>query len=123
MAKKPAAGKTETGGAQRPSVGRVVHYYEREEFIEAGRREVPPEPQPAMVRRVLNDDGDVDLVTFGDLGPRNVSGAAYRPQPTANCWTWPPYVPAAPIPAAPAVVDDSADDDNGEGKTDTPATV
>jgi hypothetical protein len=39
-----------------PTVGRSVHYYDREEFVVATGAGRPPQPFAAIVTRVLTDD-------------------------------------------------------------------
>lgn len=73
-----------------PTCGRVVHFFEREEAVEAIRKGEEPPPTPAIVRR-YRGDGFVDLVVFTDFGPQNVDGVR-RGQKYAESasWAWPP---------------------------------
>lgn len=74
----------------RPSPGRIVHFYDREEIVEARRRDRDPEPTVALIRRVRNEACTCDLVLFTDLGPRNVDGVPKAQTPMqANAWDWP----------------------------------
>lgn len=89
-----------------PTVGRIVHYIDREEKIEADRRDDVAAPYPALITRVL-DDGAVGLVVFNpELRTLQFKDSvSYDPTGNeANQWTWPPIaVPtSAPKPAQPA---------------------
>jgi hypothetical protein len=88
-AKAPAARR----GAPAPTVGRTVHYYDREEVVEGARREKDPDPFPAIIRRVRNAEGACDLTVFTDYGPRNVEAVPNATKAgSAGSWTWPPLV-------------------------------
>jgi hypothetical protein len=95
MAKKATVESTEAkqagAGPVRPSVGRTVHFFDREEIVEARRRDRDPAPVPAIIRRVRNDAGACDLVVFTDLGPRNFDAVlpAETSLPQPNTWSWP----------------------------------
>lgn len=67
---------------QKPSVGRVVHFHE-----EGG-------PYPALITAV-NEDGSVELATFGKNSLYFQHGVHELPAPNApmkGVWTWPPKV-------------------------------
>ena len=90
MAKKPAE-PLATGPA--PSPGRIVHFFDREEIVEAARTERDPEPTVGLIRRVRNAEGACDLVLFTDLGPRNLDAvplADHHAQ--AGAWAFPARV-------------------------------
>jgi hypothetical protein len=81
------------------TVGRIVHYLERNFYLEVNRPEHRPEPWAAIVTRVHAADV-VDLVAFPPPtgGPvpallvRKADEAALQrgePQP-AGTWRWPP---------------------------------
>lgn len=89
-------------GNATPAVGRVVHYYDREECVNAEFAGRTPEPFGARITRVhKGDDGVLDVVTLAvddpELGhqvKRDVHLGADVSRPEANRWYWPPYVPA-----------------------------
>lgn len=81
-----------------PSVGRIVHYYDREEIVNAHTEKRTPEPFPAIVTRVHKDqDGKpVDVVGLGVFDPevgyqskRDVRPGDPDAAPEANCYYWP----------------------------------
>lgn len=90
------------------TVGRVVHYYDREEIVNADFAKRDPEPFPAIVTRVHRGaDGEpTDLVNLAVMDPelghqvkRDVSfgGTVLPTNPiSAHRWYWPPIPAAAP---------------------------
>lgn len=73
-----------------PTCGRAVHFFEREEAVEAIRKGDEPPPSAAIVRR-YRGDGFIDLVAFTDMGPRNFDGVRRgQKYGEAASWAWPP---------------------------------
>lgn len=91
-------------GAQVASVGRMVHYFDREEIVNADQQKRRPEPFAAVVTRVHKDqEGKVlDVVNLSVFDPeignqvkRDVR-LGEKGAPEANRWYWPPYQVAPP---------------------------
>lgn len=107
---KPPRQPPQTQRAQPPSVGRVVHYIDREMALHAAGinrrneergepRRVAIEPFAAMITRVHFTDGEpngmVGLCVFHpELGAQVKLDVAYADQYTAAHWSWPVYVSA-----------------------------
>lgn len=64
---------------QKPSVGRMVFFHE-----EGG-------PYPAIIT-ALNENGSVELATFGKNSLYFQHGIPEQTEPTKGCWSWPPRV-------------------------------
>jgi hypothetical protein len=76
-----------------PSVGRIVHFVDREALVSAHERGVAVQPWPAVITQV-NDDGTLELTVFP---PEATTHATTRPHSIpkgepgeANRWSWPP---------------------------------
>lgn len=81
---------------QKPSVGRIVHYYVDDDKV----------PLAAIITFVSDvkqssiedsDEDGVPLVNLGVWGESGVpgfrQGVEFRVSPTAGCWSWPPRAP------------------------------
>jgi hypothetical protein len=71
---------------QKPTVGRVVHYYKR--HMSPARDD---SPYAALIVEVIGDDR-VTLRVFSKIKPsldENVR-ASYSEEPAIGCWSWPP---------------------------------
>jgi hypothetical protein len=97
--------------AQTPSVGRIVHFLDREMAVHAenltrSRRDrglddgpVVPEVFAATITRVHRDGDGRPTGTVGleihnpELGPQIARDVPYAAEYTAGHWSWPPYVP------------------------------
>jgi hypothetical protein len=102
-----------------PTVGRIVHYYDREEIVNAHNEKRAAAPYPAIVTRVHQDqDGQpLDVVGLAVFDPevgqqikRDVRPGDPDKAPEANCWYWPPR-DGAPAPPVAASADDSGDEE------------
>jgi len=112
---------------QQVSVGRMVHYYDREEIVNAEHAKRHPEPYPAIVTRVHKDqDGNpTDVVNLTVFDPEVGVQLKRDVRPgdpdanTAHSWYWPTYVPPTPSESEPVAdepsADDTGDDDKGKG--------
>jgi hypothetical protein len=124
---------------QAPSVGRIVHFHEREELVAARDQNREPQAYAGIITRVYADptvkptkgappavSSRVDLIVFDpELGiqiKQNVM--AQSKEVEINCWSWPPFVPPATKsdPTQPAVTKDTAQQTaKASGTEDTPA--
>lgn len=84
--------ETSMSAAQKPSVGRIVHY------TNLGDRDgkYPPQVIAAMVTKV-NEDGSVALTTFYPTGTFNLGSVAFTESAAGSedargKWTWPARV-------------------------------
>jgi hypothetical protein len=73
---------------QKPSVGRIVHFYQQN---------TDENPIPALVIGVYDDSGKVDLTVFGRsrfAEPTTMPGidVPYSEAPKKGHWSWPPRV-------------------------------
>jgi hypothetical protein len=98
-----------------PAVGRIVHYYDREEIVSAVHQKRPPEPFPAIIARVFKDTEGVvipDVATLTVFDPE-IGGAIVVREcklgllPAPRVWLWPPIPPAARQPAPPPAPSDA----------------
>jgi hypothetical protein len=113
---------------QQVSVGRMVHYYDREEIVNAEHAKRHPEPYPAIVTRVHKDqDGNpTDVVNLTVFDPEVGVQLKRDVRPgdpdanTAHSWYWPTYVP--PTPASEASTSEPSADDAGDDAKDDDAT-
>jgi hypothetical protein len=90
---------------KQPSIGRQVHYFDREEIVNADQQGRPPEPFAATITRVLKDDQGkpTDVVTLSVLDPelgcsvaRDVHPGEDYTHPTAGTYYWPPLLAEVP---------------------------
>lgn len=81
-------------GGQTPTVGRIVHYRLNGSEVQAGNRQAPAATVAAVIVRVWNDDGMVNLRLLLD-GPPTAdewrTSIAYDPE-LPGAWSWPPRV-------------------------------
>lgn len=68
-----------------PTIGRTVHY---QSYNEKG------ECAYASIITAINDDGSVELATFGPNSLYFQHGKNYSETPKENHWNWPPRVGA-----------------------------
>lgn len=88
---------------RQPTIGRIVHYFDREEVVNADGQGRPPEPFAATITRVLKDDQGkpTDVVTLSVLDPelgcsvqRDVHPGDDYDKPVAGLYYWPPIIEA-----------------------------
>lgn len=81
-----------------PTIGRIVHYYDREEIVNAEQAKRKAEPYAAIVTRVHKDlDGKpLDVVNLNVFDPevgvqivRDVTPGEDADTPTPHQWYWP----------------------------------
>lgn len=66
---------------QKPTVGRTVHY---QSYNERGKCAY------AAIITQVNDDGTVELVTFGPNSVYFQHAVPYSEEPKESHWSWPP---------------------------------
>ena len=67
------------------AIGRIVHFHPP---TTAGV--VADNAQPAIITKVHNDEGMVNLAAFGDMEPRKGwSSVPYSKEPRGYSWHWP----------------------------------
>lgn len=93
-----------TVAAQRPTVGRVVHYYRTIVHDADGPhpRRTRGGPYAAVITGVFDEYSPSSRVEIAVLYPGNLAKhygwrtdviADMAPEPTGECWSWPPRVP------------------------------
>lgn len=68
----------------KPTIGRIVNYMR---YGSPGGEHLP-EPSPAMVVKVLDDQGTCQLVVFNPNG-MYYNPTPYSAEPKPGCWSWP----------------------------------
>lgn len=97
---------------QKPTVGRSVHYFDRDELVTANEQNRKPQPYAATVTRVYLDPSTddvserVDLAVFDpELGYQQKRGVSRRSEDAPfSVWDW----PVIEKPAAPATTEEPA---------------
>lgn len=76
-----------TENAQKPSIGRIVHY----QAHGSPNGQHKSEPRPAIISRVA-DDTTVDLTVFNPTGLFFNVGCKFDADAGPGTWRWPPRV-------------------------------
>jgi hypothetical protein len=130
MTKAAAAGTSQKNPAPTaipappiPTVHRSVHYFDREEMVNADTQKRKPEPFAAIITRVLKDENgnpttNVSLAVFDpELGQQIVRDAAQGDNydaPEAGRWYFTPYQGGPARPVAPVETEEG----KGKGNND-----